>query len=77
MQVSGIKCVQLQKPLVLGMIGDALLPTSPAEGRAKERRLIREHFQEVSDGEAEPSGAASLGSQGDASSSEEEGAEVS
>ena len=76
--MSGIKCVQLQKPLVLGMIANALLPTSTGEGRAKERRLIREHFQQVSDGEAEPDGAAPSGSQGDASSSEEEeAAEVS
>ena len=53
----------------------ALLLT--AEGRAKERRLIREHFQQVSDGKAEPDGAASSGSQGGAGSSEEEEAEVS
>lgn len=47
---------------------------APAEGRAKERRLIREHFQQVSDGEADPDGAVSSGSEEDAgpSSSEEE-----
>jgi hypothetical protein len=72
-----VNCMQGQTLLMVGRTAERGAAAVIAEGRAKERRLIREHFQQVSDGEAEPDGAASSGSQGAAGSSEEEEAQVS